>query len=288
MEHRRDVRPGVGGGEAEFEDRRAGVGADVAMGQHDALRRAGGAARVVELCGFVGVGERQRCPVGAPFGHRARHQQRATRQRPGEHVRPFGVRGVVQQQLGVRVLEDALLLADRQPRVQRHQDRTGGGGGEVGEQVVELVVHQAADAIAGLHAALVQRVRQLSRQPFGGRVVDLAGALTQGFARRPAMRRLGEEVEDVHGYRCSGERAHCRRRRWVGVVAGPGSCPESTRFRPTPTRSCNPSRRSGPRAAARCRAPRRRTCRRRRRPVCRCGGTRRGTVRRRSRPARRW
>ena len=40
---------------------------------------------------------------------------------------------VVQQQLRAAVLQDVLLLGDRQARVQRHQDRAGGGDAEVGE-----------------------------------------------------------------------------------------------------------------------------------------------------------
>ena len=59
---------------------------------------------------------------------------------------------VVQQQLGACMRQDALLFVGSQPRIERDQDGTSGGDSEVGQQVLCVVVHQAADAIAGLHA----------------------------------------------------------------------------------------------------------------------------------------
>jgi hypothetical protein len=201
MEHRRDVGPAVRGAKAEFLHGGEGVRADVAMREDHTLRGTGRAARVVQVGGFVGRGERWGERARVAGGDRIRDRDAAAAQMLAEFGRAGCVRIVVQQQERLTVRKDVLLLAGGEARVQRDQDRAGGGGREVGEVVVDVVVHQAADAIAALHSAFAKGRRELGRELSGFGIRVHAGPLAKGLVVRVVGGGGGEEVPDVHS-RC--------------------------------------------------------------------------------------
>jgi hypothetical protein len=211
--------PAIGGGEGEFSHRRQCVRAHVVVREHDPLRRAGGATRVVEVRRCVGrrQGRRERL---ARSGLRRGDRQGPVRPRCRELAGALSVRVVVQQQHAAAVGQDRVLLGGRQARVERHQDRTGCGRAVVGEPVVDVVVHQATDAIARPDAVRAQCRSDLQRQRVGGRIVVAPRTLAQGRGGWPALCRAGQEVEDVHAAGVARSRAAVAVRR-CGVGRAP-------------------------------------------------------------------
>ena len=150
VRHRRRVQDAIAGGDG-VDIRKIAGGHDqqVAMGDHGALRLAGGAAGEEQPSHVVGIDLGDRRGIA---GHErlvlGRLDIDQTQAFHGERRQRLGQVGGDQAQLRPRVRQDVFELARVQLGVDRHRHETGVPGGEHRLDVLRTIAHRQRDAIA--------------------------------------------------------------------------------------------------------------------------------------------
>ena len=162
-------------GEAELDDVREVLPRQVGVGEHHALRAAGGArgvhqpVHVVAGRGHAAQGcstvDRRSASARPALGRRRRdaHAVEVAFHVRRRVVREIDERLVAHQRARFRVVEDVPQLRRGEPPVDRHRDRAEVVGGEDRLEELGAVVREQPDDVAGADAAFVQPGRERGR-----------------------------------------------------------------------------------------------------------------------------